>query len=374
MLLVNSPRRRDRGAWSGGRCSISSFRRSARAAACSAAVFALPVRRRASGFTLGFRRCASARLGRTRAACASAMLALKDGRRDVAEALGPPCGRLDPAGLAARADSDDRKAATRPRSRRCRACRASMPRRSPTQRFSPHSSSDPATRSAGARAPQRLAAHGRFACHAAGVAGKRVVVIRRRLHDRLDPARLRRRGTGGRRTRRGCGGRRGNEEPDNRGDASQTQLTPARRALFTARLRAGCARHRQHGAESAGRRTSSFATGISSAKAIIIAPATRTPKRTRLRKRGSSARGATVYVSLEPCRARRSHAAVHARAHRRRHRARRCGNARSDATMAARHSCASAASTSRSPTMRRARVLIEAFARVEPQRSPVRAV
>ncbi len=188
-------------------------------------VFALPVRRRASGFTLGFD------AARQRVWVVRGQLAVRGFSRlkTVAETR---CGGV---GVALRLHlilpgSILVPIPTTAKRRRIRGlCRSrlsrEMPRRSPTQRFSPHSSSDPAMRSAVARAP-RLAAHGRSARHA-GRRRKARCLIRRRLHDRPGlPARISRRGTGGRWTRRGCGGRRGDEDRTTVERVSE-QLTPA---------------------------------------------------------------------------------------------------------------------------------------------------
>ena len=109
---------------------------------------------------------------------------------------------------------------------------------------------------------------------------------------------------------------------------------------------------------------SSCATAGSSAKATIIVPATPHAETNALEQAGSNARGATVYVSLEPCRARRTHAALHESSHRSRRRARRRRERSIQRnTAAARPSCAKRGIEVAVAEDPAARDLIEIFAR-----------
>ena len=166
---------------------------------------------RSDAFASAFPALRVTALGAYEGTLRAAVLALKDGRRDVAEALGrivapfvEPGSLLVPIPTTARRRrmrGVDGVAFVARRAAQIAGARvvAALEQRSgDAQR--------------GRSRTQRLAARGRFACNAAGVAGTAGYVVRRRLHDRLDAARLRRGGARGGRPRRGCRRRRRDEE------------------------------------------------------------------------------------------------------------------------------------------------------------------
>ena len=106
----------------------------------------------------------------------TAVLAVKDGRRDVAEALGRHCGAADCIGCDASSRSDDRATPARTRRRRrrlhgalrSRACRRAR-RAGASTRLGPGAARESRV--------ERLASHGRFVCDASAVAGRQVTLF-----------------------------------------------------------------------------------------------------------------------------------------------------------------------------------------------------
>ena len=248
--------------------------------------------------TFAFACCACAHSERTRTRCATRCSRSRTGAATSPRHWARCSRRSVSRGMTARAGSDDGRAAPRARRRRRRAGRAI--RGAETRRQRRRALRQRAGRRA-ARAFEGAASGGQGALRVrGGVARAARHARRRRLHDRRDAADC----ADAVRAAGGCV----------EGAVVVAVTKPdapwksANRRLNVARRRSICERAYELAARggSTSRRTrrsarSSCATARSSAKATITCRRRRTPKPTRSRRPGD-ARGATLYVSLEPCR------------------------------------------------------------------------
>ena len=229
----------------------------------------------------------------------TAVLALKDGRRDVAEALGRITAPLVPAGATLV------PVPTTVKRRRVRGldgvalvarCAAAIAGARVVLALDQRSGDAQRGRS---RA-QRLAAQGRFACNRGRRCGPARDALRRCLHDWIDASRLCRRDSRSRRTRGRCDSGRGGEEPPPV-EQFHRPLTPLdelylQRAYELAARGIGSTSPNPPVGAVVVRDNRIVGEGYHHRAGDAHAEAN------ALRQAARDARGATLYVSLEPCR------------------------------------------------------------------------